>query len=47
MLGGLLILMSLLTASFNLSAAAMEGSWVAVSLLGLIRIGWRRLKRSR
>ena len=35
--GACLILLSLLTASFNLSATAMEGSWALVSLIGLLR----------
>ena len=41
--GAGLILVSLLTASFNLSAAAMEGAWALVSLAGLLRLGWKRL----
>ncbi len=43
--GACLILLSLLTASFNLSATAMEGSWALVSLGGLLRLGWKRLRR--
>ena len=35
--GASLILLSLLTARFNLAAAAMEGSWALVSLAGLVR----------
>lgn len=40
--GASLILLSLLTQSFNLSAAVMEGSWALVALIGLIRIALRR-----
>lgn len=40
--GALLILVSLLTASFNLSATAMEGAWALVSLAGLIRLALKR-----
>jgi hypothetical protein len=41
--GASLILVSL-SRAFNLSAAAMEGAWALVSLAGLARIGWRRLR---
>ena len=41
-LGAGAILWTLLTKDFNLSAAVMEGSWALVSLVGLIRWGWRR-----
>ena len=44
--GACLILLSLFTASFNLSAAAMEGAWALVSLAGLARVGWRKLRGS-
>jgi hypothetical protein len=40
--GACLILWSLLTQSFNLSATAMEGAWALVSLAGLLRWAWRR-----
>lgn len=43
--GAVLILVSLLTASFNLSAAAMEGAWALVSLIGLGRLGWAKLRK--
>jgi len=43
-LGASLILLSL-AHDFNLSAAAMEGAWALVSLLGLARLGWMRLRR--
>ena len=42
--GAALILLSLLTASFNLSATAMEGAWALVSLGGLLRLGWKRIR---
>ena len=42
--GASLILVSLLTASFNLSATAMEGAWALVSLAGLVRLGWTKLR---
>ena len=40
--GACLILWSLLTQSFILSATAMEGAWALVSLAGLLRWAWRR-----
>ena len=40
--GAGLILVSLLTASFNLSATAMEGAWALVSVGGLIRLALKR-----
>jgi len=43
--GACLILVSLFTASFNLSATAMEGAWALVSLAGLARIGWKKLRK--
>ncbi|WP_293907857.1 hypothetical protein [Phenylobacterium sp.] len=43
--GACLILWSLLTQSFNLSATAMEGSWAVVSLFGLLRWAWKARRR--
>jgi hypothetical protein len=40
--GASLILLSL-TRSFNLSAAIVEGAWAFIALVGLIRLGLRRL----
>ncbi|PZQ51088.1 MAG: hypothetical protein DI570_25045 [Phenylobacterium zucineum] len=40
--GSVAILWSLLTQDFNLSATAMEGAWVVVSFLGLVRWAIRR-----
>ena len=40
--GAGLILVSLLTASFNLSATAMEGAWALVSFAGLVRLALKR-----
>ena len=42
LIGAGLILTSLLTASFNLSATAMEGAWALVSLAGLVRLALKR-----
>jgi hypothetical protein len=42
--GASLILLSL-TQRFNLSAAIVEGAWALIALVGLIRIGLRRLSR--
>ncbi|HET6970027.1 MAG TPA: hypothetical protein VFH92_02780 [Phenylobacterium sp.] len=44
LVGAGLILWSLLTQSFNLSAAAMEGAWALVSAFGLARWALRRSK---
>ena len=44
--GACLILVSLFTASFNLSATAMEGAWALVSLAGLVRIAWKKLRKT-
>ena len=41
-LGACLILFSLLTDKFNLSATVMEASWALVALVGLIRWAVRR-----
>ena len=41
--GASLILLSL-THDFNLSAAAIEAAWALVSLAGLARIGWRKIR---
>ena len=42
--GASLILLSL-TRAFNLSAAIVEGAWALIALVGLIRLGLRRLSR--
>jgi hypothetical protein len=42
-LGAGLILLSL-AHDFNLSAVAMEGAWAAVSLIGLARLGYRKIR---
>ena len=42
LVGSILILWSLLTEDFNLSATAMEGAWAAVSVVGLVRWALRR-----
>ena len=42
LVGACLILLSLLVADFNLSAAVMEGSWALVALGGLVRLGLKR-----
>ena len=43
LIGASLILLSL-AHDFNLSAAAIEAAWALVSLSGLARIGWQRLR---
>lgn len=43
LLGASLILLSL-TRAFNLSAAIVEAAWALVSLAGLVRIAWRRIR---
>ena len=43
--GASLILVSL-TQRFNLSAAIVEAAWALIALVGLVRIGVRRLARS-
>lgn len=42
--GACLILVSLLTDKFNLSATVMEGAWALVALIGLVR--WALKQRS-
>lgn len=42
LLGACLILWSLLTADFNLSATVMEAAWALVALVGLARWALRR-----
>jgi hypothetical protein len=42
--GASLILLSL-TQRFNLSAAIVEAAWALIALIGLVRIGLRRLSR--
>jgi hypothetical protein len=43
--GASLILLSL-ARDFNLSAVAMEGAWALVSLVGLARLGYQKIRRS-
>lgn len=43
LVGASLILLSL-AHDFNLSAAAMEGAWALVSLVGLARVGWAKVR---
>jgi hypothetical protein len=45
LLGSLLILFSLLTDKFNLSASVMEAAWGVVALAGLARLAVERLRR--
>ena len=47
LIGASLILWSLLTDDFNLSATVMEGAWALVALAGLVKWAWsaRSLKR--
>ena len=44
LIGASLILFSLLTEKFNLAATTMEGAWALVALIGLLRLGIRRLR---
>jgi hypothetical protein len=44
LVGACLILFSLLTEKFNLAATTMEGAWALVALVGLVRMGIRRLR---
>jgi hypothetical protein len=41
--GASLILLSL-SRAFNLSAVVMEAAWALVALIGLLRLGWKRLR---
>ena len=43
--GAGLILASLLSEHFNLSASVMEGAWALIALAGLIRLAVSRFKR--
>lgn len=45
LVGASLILVSLFTEAFNLSATIMEGAWALVSLIGLVRWAWGRRTR--
>jgi len=45
LVGASLILWSLLTDDFNLSATVMEGAWALVALLGLVRWAWKARAR--
>lgn len=40
LVGASLILWSLLTKDFNLSASVMEGAWALVALAGLVKWAW-------
>lgn len=44
LVGAVLILVSL-AYDFNLSSVLMEGAWALVAVIGLARIGLRRLRR--
>ena len=45
LVGASLILWSLLTDDFNLSATVMEGAWALVAFLGLVRWAWKARTR--
>ena len=47
LVGAGLVLFSLLTDRFNLSATVMEGAWALVALVGLLRLGWARVRARR
>jgi hypothetical protein len=42
LIGACLILASLLTEDFNLSATVMEAAWALVALAGLAKWAWKR-----
>jgi hypothetical protein len=46
LVGASLILWSLLTADFNLSATVMEAAWALVALAGLAKWAWSAKRRS-
>lgn len=46
LIGAGLILLSLLTADYNLSATVMEGAWALVSLVGLVRWAMGRARKA-
>lgn len=47
LVGAGLVLFSLLTDRFNLSATVMEGAWALVALVGLLRLAWARVRARR
>jgi len=44
LIGSVLILWSL-AYEFNLSAVLMEGAWALVAIVGLVRLGLKRMRR--